>query len=244
MNNAMDKKNFVLVPGAWLGAWVWNKITDPLRKEGVGVYPITLSGMGDRAHLARKEYGIDIAVQDVINVIDYENLNNVVLVGHSFAGKVVAAVQDSIPERIGLMLFVDAFRPEKVRTPQGGIESWPKEDVDDLVEEVRNSGEEWKLPLTMDVLDNIGKDVVGDNREWLLSRITPWPLKLIWDPIKLSDNYDVCKKGYIFCTEGGDDVQRIIKEGVDGEYRIIESGHWPMLTKPAELVKAMLELSN
>ncbi|MGA8603759.1 MAG: alpha/beta fold hydrolase, partial [Thermoplasmata archaeon] len=88
---------FVLVPGAWLGAWVWKKVTPLLEAEGHEVYPVTLTGMGDRVHLANKDVGMETAIEDVLNVIKYNGLDDFVLVGHSFAGKVVAAVADRVP---------------------------------------------------------------------------------------------------------------------------------------------------
>lgn len=235
---------FVLVPGAWLGAWSWSKIIPALMEKGHKVFPVTLTGMGDRAHLARLEYGIEIAVQDVINVIEYEDLHDVILVGHSFAGKVVSAVQDRIPERIDTLLFLDASRPQKIRTPQGGKEGWSQEEIEEVMEESRKKGEGWKFPLTDEILESIGYDIKGKDKEWFLSKITPWPIKLIFDSITLSENYDNGKKAYIFCTGGGDNVEEILEEELDGDYRVIDSGHWPMITKPDELVRAMLELAT
>ena len=85
---------FVLVPGAWLGAWAWRQVTPFLEKNGHSVYPITLTGMADRVHLASRDVGMETAIQDVLNAVNYEELDDFVLVGHSFAGKVAAAVAD------------------------------------------------------------------------------------------------------------------------------------------------------
>ncbi len=226
---------FVLVPGAWLGGWVWKKILPSLNKKEHEVYAITLTGMGERVHLASKDLGIETAIQDVLNVIEYNDLNDFVLVGHSFAGKVVAAVADLIPEKVRMVLYLDAFRPEKGdRTPQGIFrEDWKVEDG--------------KIILTSEILDNIGADVKGDDRKWMLSKITPWPLKYAEDPVTLSKNFDSTRSSYIFCTGGGDPVEEIIagKWGkLDGPYKVIESGHYPMITKPEELVEDMLYLTS
>ena len=110
----MPKKTFVLVPGAWIGAWAWRRVIPLLERGGSAAYPLTLTGMGDRVHLASPQIGVETAIQDVINAIVYEGLEDVVLVGHSFAGKVVAAVADRMPDCIGTLLFVDAARPAKV----------------------------------------------------------------------------------------------------------------------------------
>ena len=230
---------FVLVPGAWLGAWAWKEVTSLLEKEGHSAYPVTLTGMGERVHLATKDVGMETAIEDVLNVIKYNDLDDFVLAGHSFAGKVVAAVADRIHEKVEKVIYVDAFRPEKVRTPQAGFDP---------------SGEfgpppqgGFGIPLTEEIIDRIGKDVRGSNRKWMMSLATPWPIRLATDPITLSKNYDEVKEAYVFCTLSGDPVEEIIagKWGkLDGPHKVIESGHWPMITKPDELVKDMLALAR
>ena len=233
----MPKKTFVLVPGAWLGAWAWRRVVPLLERGGNAVYPLTLTGMGDRVHLASPRVGIETAIQDVVNAMDYEGLEDVVLVGHSFAGKVVAAVADRVPERVKLVLYLDAFRPEKkVRTPQGGFNP-------DEFGGLKPGA--WTIPLTEEILGNIGKDVKGRDRRWLLSKATPWPTKHSSEPVTLSKNFDSVKSAYIFCTGGGDPVDEILKGNwgkLDGPHKVIEPGHWPMITKPAELARAMLDL--
>jgi pimeloyl-ACP methyl ester carboxylesterase len=233
----VQKKTFVLVPGAWLGAWAWRRVVPLLERGGSAAYPLTLTGMGDRVHLASPQVGIETAIQDVVNAIDYEGLEDIVLVGHSFAGKVVAAVADRAPERVGLVLYVDAFRPQKVRTPQGSFE--PNE-FGGL------KPGEWTVPFTEGILDSVGKDVKGADRKWMLSKATPWPAKHSSEPVTLSKNFDSVKSAYVFCTGGGDPVDEILKGKwgkLDGPHRVLGSGHWPMITKPAQLARAMLELA-
>src|SRR5208337_5213054 len=112
----------VLVPGAWLGGWAWKKVVPLLEESGQEVYPVTLTGMGERVHLSSRQVGIETAIQDVLNVIKYNELEDFVLAGHSFAGKVVAAVADRVHEKVEKVIYVDAFRPEKVRIPQGAFD--------------------------------------------------------------------------------------------------------------------------
>lgn len=220
----------VLVPGAWLGGWVWKKVTTPLTEE-FDVYPVTLTGMGERVHLASEQLGIGTAVQDVVNVIEYNDLKDVVLVGHSFAGKVVASAADRLQERVRMILYLDAFRPAKVRTPQGAFgDEFP---VDG-----------WKIPFREDILDAIGKDLQGQDRDWMLSKATPWPRRYSAEPVMLSEAFDSVRSSYIFCTGGGDPIEMVLKEKLYGPYRVIESGHWPMITKPFELVREIVELAT
>ena len=230
---------FVLVPGAWLGGWVWKRVVPFLEKQGHAAYPVTLTGMGERVHLASKDVGIETAIQDVLNVISYNDIDDFVLVGHSFAGKVAAAVADRASERVRLVLYLDAFRPEKVRTPQGGFD--PTKEFGPVPQGSHG------IPLTKQIVGTIGKDVVGTDLEWMLSKATPWPVKLAADPIILSASLDSVKSAYIFCTLSGDPVDEIVagKWGkLEGPHRLIESGHWPMVTKPDELVAAMVSLAS
>ncbi|MEM0134291.1 MAG: alpha/beta hydrolase [Thermoplasmatales archaeon] len=230
-------KTFVLVPGAWLGGWVWRKIIPVLEKGGNIVFPVTLTGMGERVHLYSDELGIETAVMDVINIVKYNQLSDVVLVGHSFAAKVVASVADRIPDKIKMIIYLDTFRPEKVRTPQGSFQP----DEFGTLEPGQTT-----VPFTDNVLKMIGEDVVGPDSEWMHSLATPWPLRYATDPIMLSDRFDKVKSAHIFCTKSGSDVNEIIagKWGkLEGKYKIIDAAHFPMVTKPQETAQAILELS-
>ncbi len=230
---------FVLVPGAWLGGWAWKKVVPLLEKRGHTAYPITLTGEGERVHLATRDIGIETAIQDVLNVIKYNDLDSFVLVGHSFAGKVAAAVADRAPEKVRMLLYLDAFRPEKVRTPQGAF--------DPSLEYGPIAPGSLGVPLTEKIIDQIGKDVKGADREWMLSKATPWPMKHATEPITLSKNFDSIKSAYIFCTKSGDPVDEILKGKwgkLEGPYKVIESGHWPMIANPDELVKDLVALAK
>lgn len=230
---------FVLVPGAWLGGWAWNRVTPRLTEKGHEVYPVTLTGMGERVHLASKELGIETAIQDVTNVIEYNDLEDFVLVGHSFAGKVAAAAADRVHEKVNKILYLDAFFPKKVRTPQGGL--------DPASEYGPPPPGSFTIPLTKKIVDSIGKDVQGENREWMMSKATPWPIRYAGEPITLSENFDRIKCAYIFCTKSGDPVDDIVagKWGkLEGPYRLMDTGHWPMITKPKELAENLIVLSK
>ena len=230
---------FILVPGAWLGAWSWKKVVPVLEKAGHSAYPVTLTGMGERAHLATKDVGMETAVQDILNVIKYNDIDDFVLVGHSFAGKVAAAVADRAHDKARKVIYLDAFRPDKVRTPQGGFD--PTREFGPLPQG------SYAIPLTKETIDRIGKDVKGANLEWMMSLATPWPIKLAADPFTLSTNYDGVKEAYVFCTLSGDPVDEIIagKWGkLEGPYKIIETGHWPMITRPEELAEDLMALAE
>ncbi|MHB1492532.1 MAG: alpha/beta fold hydrolase [Thermoplasmataceae archaeon] len=237
----------VLVPGAWLGSWVWKKVIPVLQKNGHLVYPVTLTGMGERVHLAREEYGIETAIQDVINIIEYEDLKNVILVGHSFAGKVISAVYDRIPDRISTLLFLDALVPQKTRKPQGGIESMSHSEIWSIKKLANEHGEGWKIPLGEEDINTLCFDLKGKDRDWFMSKVTPWPTRLAFDPVVLSEKVDRAKKAYIFCIKEGeefDDSDRKFLQSLDGVYKVIKTDHFPMINKPEELVSKLEEVLN
>jgi pimeloyl-ACP methyl ester carboxylesterase len=107
-----DAHTFVIVPGAWGGGWDWKTVDRLLSKDGHTVYRITLTGLGERVHLASPAITLTTHIADVVNVILYEDLHDVVLVGHSYAGMVVTGVMNRMPERIRCVVFLDAALPQ------------------------------------------------------------------------------------------------------------------------------------
>lgn len=107
-----QRQTFVLVHGAWGGGWSFKQTDSVLRASGHMVYRPTLTGLGERAHLASADVDLYTHVNDVVNTILFENLQDVVLVGHSYGGMVVTGVADSLPERIKKVIYLDAFVPE------------------------------------------------------------------------------------------------------------------------------------
>src|SRR5688572_16706524 len=105
-------KRFVIVHGAWGGGWDWRGIDSILTHMGHSVDRVTLTGLGDRVHLASPNIGLDTHVSDVVNAIEFEKLTDVVLVGHSYGGMVITGVAERIPQRIRHLVYVDAFLPE------------------------------------------------------------------------------------------------------------------------------------
>jgi pimeloyl-ACP methyl ester carboxylesterase len=103
---------FVLVHGAWGGSLLWRPVARALRQAGHEVYTPTLTGLGERKHLLSRHIDLDTHVQDVLGVIDYEDLTDLILVGHSYGGMVVTGVADAVPDAIASLVYLDAFVPE------------------------------------------------------------------------------------------------------------------------------------
>ena len=103
---------YVLVHGAWGGGWDWRGVDSLLTRQGHRVYRVTLTGLGERVHLASPDIGLPTHVTDVVNTITWERLTNVVLVGHSYGGMVITGVADQIPDRLRALVYIDAFLPD------------------------------------------------------------------------------------------------------------------------------------
>ncbi len=109
---SQPKTTFVLVHGAWGGGWDWKHMDDLLTADGYAVYRPTLSGLGEHSNISNTNIDLDTHIQDIVNVILWENLHNVVLVGHSYGGMVITGVADRVPDRIKDVVYVDALLPK------------------------------------------------------------------------------------------------------------------------------------
>ena len=106
-----SKPTIVIVHGAWGGAWAFKKVEAMLREKGFQVYRPQLTGQGDRVHLARPDIGLNTHIEDVVNTILYEDLHDIILVGHSYGGMVISGVADRVPDRIRRLVYLDAMVP-------------------------------------------------------------------------------------------------------------------------------------
>ncbi len=103
---------FVLVHGSCHGGWCWKKVTPLLKRDSHVVYTPTLTGLGERSHLVSRDIGLDTHILDIIQVLEFENLNEVILVGHSYGGLVIGGVVEKVPERIMRLVYIDAYIPQ------------------------------------------------------------------------------------------------------------------------------------
>ncbi len=109
---ATSSRTFVLVHGAWHGGWCWRRVADNLERRGHKVFAPTLTGLGEREHLMRAGIDLSTHIADVANVFRFENLRDVVLCGHSYAGFVISGVVEQVAERISSIVYLDAFYPQ------------------------------------------------------------------------------------------------------------------------------------
>ena len=136
------RATFVLVHGAWQGNWVWERVADRLRAAGHRVYTPSLTGLGERAHLAKPEIDLETHIADVMGVIEHHELDGIVLCGHSYGGMVVGSVADRMAGRIKSLVFLDAFIPAPGKSL---FDLQPPERAQGMRDEARKTGEGWRV---------------------------------------------------------------------------------------------------
>jgi pimeloyl-ACP methyl ester carboxylesterase len=234
----------VLVGGSFLGAWTWERVTPTLTAAGHRVYPLTLTGFGDRAHLGTPETTMDTHTTDIVAAITFADLNNVVLVGHSYGAAPATVAANRIPQRIARIVYVAGVLPVPGKTL---FESSPPGVEDAILQSIDPDGANWRVPVASDaVLDAVFGDhgLSPDDRAWLRARGTGQPVNTYRDraPHDLSA-VEKLPRTYIACT--GDPSQPPIAADTPGfDLVMLDSGHWPMITKPAQLASMIDALAR
>jgi len=134
--------SIVIVHGMWSGGWLFQPIARMLRRAGHEAFTPTLTGVGEREHLGSPETGLETHVTDVMNVLEFEDLRDVMLVGYSYGGMVITVVADRVPERVGQLVYLDAWVP---RDGQAVADIVP-EAVEGFIRAAMLSGEGWRVP--------------------------------------------------------------------------------------------------
>ena len=169
--------SFVLVHGAWHGSWCWKRVRAALQAQGHEVFTPTLTGVSDRSHLLSREINLETHIQDVVNLIRWEELTDIVLCGHSYGGCVVSGVADRMPERIRALVYLDAFVLEDGENQlQHLTEALSRQ----FREGVKSLGEGWKVPPIPAAAFNVN---VAD-REWVDRQCTVQPIGTMEQPLQ------------------------------------------------------------
>lgn len=243
----------VLVPGMWLGGWAWRTVAQTLRAAGHSVYAVTLTGLGERVHLGGPQVKLDTHIADVVNLLRYEDLRDVVLAGHSYAGNVITGVADLVPERIARLVYVDTWPlPDGVAQ----IDLNPPEARQAQERQVATSGAGWRLPLpTWEELDQ-GNELRGlgeAERHLMRARATDQPFGTLTQAVRLTNPARAAlPKTAIWCSLTITEVQGLIadypavcSELVKPGWQFVElpTGHWPMFSQPRELAELLGRLA-
>lgn len=235
--------SIVLVHGAWHGAWCWRRVLPLLRAAGAEAHAVTLTGVGERAHLMSPLITLQTHVQDVIGLIEAEELQRVVLVGHSYAGLVVTGAADRLqaaaPGVLAQLVYVDAVLPYP-----GDAWSTPHDDETKAkrVESAKASGGLHFPPPDASVFG-----LTGDDRDWVNRRQTPQPFRVYDEPLDFDgDAVARVPRCFIDCTSPALATIAASRERVRREsgWQLIEmaTGHDPMVSEPQALAAHLLDL--
>lgn len=227
---------FVLVHGAWHSGRCWDRVVPRLEFAGHRVFAPSLTGYGDQAHLLGPEVGLGTHVGDVVRLIEDERLDDVVLVGHSYAGLVISSVANQVPERIGHLVFLDAMVPVDGETA-ADVLPVTKQLIDAAVDG-------WRVPPLPELPPPRGLFGVTDPEDaaWLRSMLSDQPVRCLQEPVRL-DNPAAATipRTHIHCVAGR--PEGITRRPVPAGERVRElpTGHDCMITMPAELTGLLLE---
>lgn len=232
----------VIVHGGFGGAWEWTPVARRLRARGHDVFTPTLTGMGERAHLAAPEVGVETHIEDIVTAVEMEDLSEIVLCAHSYGGIPVSAAADRMPHRIRLLVYVDALVP---RDGQSALELLP----------------EWFGAQARATADDRGRvpmpAVIEPPEGWIdeqariryIERLRPQPLRSLTDPVRLTGAVERLPTAFVRCTRDappGDPIaamaERARASGWD--YRELATPHDPQLLEPDGTAELLHELAS
>jgi pimeloyl-ACP methyl ester carboxylesterase len=235
---------FVLVHGAWYGGWCWRKLVPLLERAGCEVHTPTLTGLGERAHLASREITLRTHVQDLQALLQMNDLQNVVLVGHSYAGMVISEVAQRERARLKQLIYLDAFVPEAGRRMTDYL--LPADRRAAIVQAGLESG--FVPPIPAQALGVTH----ADDLAWIAPRVMPQPFGTLHEPASVNAAADTPSHGlpraYIACTNppSGSFGQfaQALRQRPSWQYRELPTGHNAMVTAPNLLANTLLELAQ
>jgi pimeloyl-ACP methyl ester carboxylesterase len=241
--------HFVLVHGAWHGAWCWRRVQPALVRLGHVAHAVTLTGVGERAHLLSKAITLETHIADVAGLIDAEELQDVVLVVHSYAGMIGTAIADRMPQRIKHLVYLDAAIPEPG-------ESWSARHTpatrDGRINAAKASPH-YTLPPPDPAIFGLG----GDDHAWVARRQTPHPAEPYTHPLAFSiERVASVPRTFIDCTSPPlatiDSIRQRVRDPQfwggawqrGGRVVEMQTGHDPMVSAPDDLVQILLDCAG
>jgi pimeloyl-ACP methyl ester carboxylesterase len=230
---------FVLVHGVWHGSWCFDLVAKRLRSQGYDVYTPTLTGLGERSHLLDDKTDLNTHIQDILNVIRWQDLDQIILCGHSYGGMIVTGVADAVPEKIANLVYLDA------NVPEDGESIW------DYMSDER------KQILLRDAKPYNGRAVTAPppahfgvdprNQAWVADKMTPQPMLTLTQPIRVSGGYGSTRKRvYVYAT-GPSSMEGFYPELKDDpawDVKITECGHDHMVDAPDKVAEILVQAAT
>ncbi len=236
---------------------MWKKLTPLLRSAGHMVYTPTLTGCGERVHLSHPDIGLETHILDVVNVLTFEELSEVILVGHSYGGNVITGVADRMAERLASLVYLDANVPED---GQSLVDLMPAEIRERFWERAHDKGKQWSLrgfpplpaaesPPSLEHLAPFMERglLSSEDAKWLLHNLVPHPAQTYLDPVRIREPAALnLPRMFISCTlnKGPFETFALRAQTESGwQYRELVSGHDAEVMVPRELAQILVELA-
>jgi pimeloyl-ACP methyl ester carboxylesterase len=240
---------FLLVHGAWHGGWCWKKVVPLLRRSGAEVFAPTLSGLGERSHLIEQldpaAIDLDLHIQDIAQVIEYEDLEQVILVGHAYAGMVITGVAEVCPERLAHLVYVNGVVPANGESMVDQLVAVRGAEFAAWVRSVIDSGEAFLPSPTKAEIGRRWGISDPDDLEWMSAHVTPQPAAAMAGPVHTGNSEAAAIPRSFVCGEeaGFQPVADRAQEAGWGVYHV-NSGHDTMVTHPRELAEILLGIGS
>lgn len=226
-----DSADFVLIPGAWMGAWAWDDVAARLRALGHRPHPLTLSGLDGDGNAS--DVSLETHVADVVDLLESRDLRDAIVVGHSYSGIVAGLVADRKPERVAHVVYITAFLP---RNGEALIDVFSQEQREDERRQIEEYGGLWPPPDAEGLAYE--KDLTEPQRKRLLDHFVKHPGRTVTEPVVFRGSLAEQRATYIVCApEQGETPAAIVdlKDELTWTIRRIAAGHFPMLSVPREL---------
>jgi pimeloyl-ACP methyl ester carboxylesterase len=241
-SSASSASTFVLVHGGGHGGWCWQRLARELRSRGHEVYTPTLTGFGERRHLDNEGLTFDTFVTDIVSVLEYEGLNNVVLVGHSMGGVIVPRVAEAAPGRIRAVVWMAAVVLDDDETLLEAVPQTPEVARAVVIQEDGSVRTDAKL-----MIEALLPEGTAQERAWVLARHRPYPPMALVEPGRLSAFKALnLPTGYVLATLDcavAPERARVFASRLPGtRYAEVEAGHDLMVTRPKEAADALLSV--
>ena len=252
---------YVLVPGNWLGGWAWADVTSRLRAAGHDVHPVTLTGLGDRAHLASPRVDLDTHVDDIVNTLEYADLYDVVLVGHSYGGFPMTGAADRLATsahegRVAHLVYVDSG-PLPDGTSQ--LDTLGPEGRDAVLARMKENEDGWRerIPTWAELSTDKATSRGLDQASWerVIARASDQPLGANAQPLRLPNEArrNVLPHTLVTCSFPLEQVHAMRAAGhpffagfggKEWTFAELPTGHWPMFSEPAKLAEVLDEIGR
>ena len=231
-------KTFLVCHGAWSAGWAWRKMYSLMQAAGHRLVTPSYTGLGERAHLANASIDLDSHIEDVLNVIKYEDLRDIVLIGHSYGGMVATGVADRARDTVRQLIYIDAFVP---KDGQSLLDL--NEVARPRMQELAKSGDGWRVPPNPTPPDTPPADV-----EWLSTRRVDMPVKCFETQLKLQGGPLTLPRSYIYATrvtpaDTFGPFARETKNDPAWKYYEIDASHSPNVTAPEALMALLQKIA-